>query len=126
MDRRRVGLEAEGAVARWLVAHGYSLIDRNVRLQRGELDLIAARDGALWFIESKCRTRSDVGPPHRAVDARKRRALYAAALEYRWRRRLRGPFGFLVASVVWAGGRGSPIITVARLPVGLPRDGAPR
>jgi putative endonuclease len=120
MDRKKIGSEAEAAVARWLAEHGYTVIDRNVRLQRGELDLVAARGGVLWFVESKCRTRDDVGPPHRAVDRRKRYALFAAAQEYRWRRRRRGPFGFLVASVVWVAGHHCPIITVARLPVAPP------
>lgn len=120
MDRQRIGSEAEGWVARWLAEHGYTVVDRNVRLQRGELDLVAARAGVLWFVESKCRTRDDVGPPHRAVNARKRAALYAAAQEYRWRRRRRGPFGFLVASVVWVAGQYRPIISVARLPVAPP------
>ena len=117
MDRRRIGSAAEEAVARWLVRRGFTVLARNVRLQRGELDLISRRGGVLWFVESKCRSRSDVGPPHRAVDRRKKRALWAAAREYLYRTHDDGPFGFLVASVVWEAARGSPIISVARLPM---------
>jgi putative endonuclease len=117
MERRAIGTAAETAVAGWLQARGFEVVDRNVRLQRGELDLVVRRCGITWFVESKCRTRSDVGPPHRATNRRKRSALYAAAMEYRHRRRLRGDFGFLVASVVLAPGGREPIIEVARLPV---------
>ena len=122
MDRRSVGAAAEQAVADWLAERGFVVLDRNVRLQRGELDVVATRGGILWFIESKCRTRDDVGPPHRAVDRRKCQALYAAAREYRHLRRHRGTYGFLVASVVWASGSPQPIITVARLPMQSPGE----
>lgn len=121
MDRREIGDAAERAVAGWLVERGFEVLERNVRLQRGELDLVARRRGILWFVESKCRTRDDVGPPHRAIDRRKLAALYSAAMEYRHRRGWRGDFGFLAASVVWAPGQRRPIIEVARLPM-TPRD----
>ncbi len=117
MDAREIGRAAEAAVARWLELRGFDVLERNVRLQRGELDLVAHRSGVTWFVESKCRSRSDVGPPHRAADRRKRTALFAAAMEYRHRRRLVGDFGFLVASVVWASGHPEPIIEVSRLPM---------
>ncbi|MBM4015680.1 MAG: hypothetical protein FJ293_12045 [Planctomycetes bacterium] len=120
MDAREIGRAAEVAVARWLESRGFLVLERNVRLQRGELDLVARRSGVTWFVESKCRSRSDVGPPHRAADRRKRAALFAAAMEYRHRRRLAGDFGFLVASVVWAPDQAEPIIEVARLPM-MPR-----
>ncbi len=120
MDPRALGRAAETAVAHELARRGYSVIGKNVRLQRGELDLIAQRDGRLWFVEVKCRARADVGPPHRAVDRRKRRALFAAAREHLHRSRERRCFGFLVASVVWAGAGQPPIITLARLTVTPP------
>lgn len=117
---RALGRAAEAAVAAHLERRGAELVGRNVRLQRGEIDLVVRRDGVLWFVEVKCRARSDVGPPHRAIDRRKRRALYAAAREYVCRTRHDGPFGFLVASVVWAGPPAPPIIRMARLAVSPP------
>ncbi len=117
MDRRQLGSRAEQAVAAWLVERGFTILQVNARFQRGEIDLITERDGCLWFVESKCRSRSDVGPPHRAVDHRKRRALWAAAREYLYRCGHRGDFGFLVASVILEPGGSAPIISVARLPV---------
>ncbi len=120
MEPHALGRAAEQAVARFLSRRGYLLLGKNLRFQRGELDLVASRAGQLWFIEVKCRGRSDVGPPHRAIDARKRRALFAAAREYVHRARYGGSYGFLVASVVWAQAPAPPIITVARLQVTPP------
>ena len=105
-------------MAHRLVARGFSIIARNVRLRRGELDLVAARDGVWWFVECKCRSRRDVGTPLRAVDARKRAALFAAAREFVARRDFRGDWGFLAASVVWEASERLPVIGIERLAIG--------
>jgi len=120
MDRRQTGRDAEEAVAALLARRGCVVVARNVRLQRGELDLVAWRGGRLWFVEVKCRRRDDVGPPHRAVDARKRAALFAAAREYVHRARHRGDWGFLIASVIARDGGRRPEITLLRRSIGPP------
>lgn len=52
---------------------GWTLLGRNVRIGRGELDLIARRGSVLAFIEVKARRGLRYGSPEDAVDARKRR-----------------------------------------------------
>jgi|RhiMethySRZTD1v2_1073278.scaffolds.fasta_scaffold2225940_1 putative endonuclease len=118
MDRRELGRRAEEEVAAHLARCGFEIVARNVRLQRGELDLVVRRDDRLWFVETKCRARDDVGPPHRAVDARKRAALFAAAREYVLASGHRGDWGFLVASVVVRGRTSN--ITLLRRTIGPP------
>jgi len=126
MDRQSLGRLAELAVARHLARAGYTVLERNVRLQRGELDLVAARAGVLWFVETKSRSRDDVGPPHRAVDARKRAALFAAAREYVHARGHQGDWGFLVASVLLGPDGAAPRIRLLRWSVPPPtQDGFP-
>ncbi len=120
MDRREVGRRAEESAARFLERRGFEILGRNVRLQRGELDLVARSGGRLWFVEIKCRRRDDVGPPHRAIDARKRSALFAAAREYVVRTNHRGDWGFLAASVIARPHEREPTITLLRLPIGPP------
>ena len=117
MDRQALGQWAEQAAAAALEARGYQIIARNVRMQRGEIDIIARRDGRLWFVESKCRSRTDRGAPHLAVDRRKRRALFAAAREYVYRQRFRGDYGFLIASVL-PSTDGRPVVTLHRTTLG--------
>jgi Holliday junction resolvase-like predicted endonuclease len=113
-----LGRRGEEAVARRLAALGFTVVARNLRLQRGELDLVAARDGVLWFVECKCRGRGDVGTPLRAVDRRKRAALFRCAREFVVRRRHRGDWGFLAASVVWEASERLPVIGIERLAIG--------
>jgi putative endonuclease len=71
--RQQFGRAAEAAAARHLVRQGWTLLGRNVRVGRGELDLIARRGGVLAFVEVKARRTSEYGAPEDAVDGRKRR-----------------------------------------------------
>jgi putative endonuclease len=71
--RQQFGRAAEEAAARYLVRNGWTLLGRNVRIGRGELDLIARRGDVLAFVEVKARRTAEYGTPEDAVDARKRR-----------------------------------------------------
>mgnify|MGYP006185355781 CR=1 FL=1 len=55
------GRAAEQIAAQFLQQQGLIIVGRNVRLRRGEIDIIA-RDGDSWvFIEVKWRQRNDYG-----------------------------------------------------------------
>jgi putative endonuclease len=71
--RQQFGRAAEAAAASYLVDRGWTLLGRNVRIGRGELDLIARRGGVLAFVEVKGRRSAACGSPEDAVDGRKRR-----------------------------------------------------
>jgi putative endonuclease len=71
--RQQFGRAAEAAAAAYLVRDGWTLLGRNVRIGRGELDLIARRRGVLAFVEVKARRSAACGSPEDAVDGRKRR-----------------------------------------------------
>ena len=71
--RQQFGRAAEAAAARHLLSTGWVLLGRNVRVGRGELDLIVRRGGVLAFVEVKARRTTTFGSPEDAVDPRKRR-----------------------------------------------------
>ena len=79
---QHTGRQGEEAAARWLLAHGFTLLHRNWRQGHYELDIVAARKGTLHFIEVKTRRRDGLTPPEQALDYRKRRALVRAANAY--------------------------------------------
>ncbi|MFO7265209.1 MAG: YraN family protein [Limnochordales bacterium] len=85
----RRGRAAEEAAAALLQQQGWQILRRNYRTRRGEIDLIA-RDGAtIVFVEVKARRAGETSSLE-AVDARKRRRIVRAALEFLASRRLRG------------------------------------
>jgi putative endonuclease len=108
VTRREIGRRGEEAAVAALRRLGYRIVERNVRLRRGELDVIADDHGVLVFVEIKARRSSRCGTPAEAVTARKRRALVALASAYlvrsRWTER---PCRFDVAEV-WIEQDGRP------------------
>ena len=81
-DKQRTGDAAEDDVARRLEADGWTILGRNVRMGRYELDLVAVDPGpprALVVIEVRWRRTRDFGLPEETVDHRKRTRIRAGA-----------------------------------------------
>ncbi len=97
--RRRLGRAGEAAAASFLERLGYRVIGAGFLARRGELDLICRHGERLVLVEVKTRSSAALGAPAEAVDARKRRALGAAAAEYRALAGWHGPIEFAVVSV---------------------------
>ena len=53
------GKKAEDAACRYLKRHGYKILDRNRRLARGELDIVALKADILVFVEVKAHKQRD-------------------------------------------------------------------
>jgi putative endonuclease len=95
-----LGRAGERAAARWLSDHGYPVLGRGFLTRRGEIDLVCRRGDALVLVEVKTRSSTAFGTPLEAVGPRKRRALEAAAREYRALAGWRGPLRFAVFSLL--------------------------
>jgi putative endonuclease len=86
-DRRRtaaqrLGAAAEERVAEHLQAAGWTVLGRNVRMGRHELDLVAldpGPPGALVVVEVRWRAGREFGLPEETVDHRKRTRVRAGA-----------------------------------------------
>ena len=61
---------------------GYRIVARNLRLDAGEIDLVARRGGTVVIVEVKTRQSLSAGEGHDAVDRRKRERLIALGGEY--------------------------------------------
>lgn len=83
---RRIGDGAEELVAGRLAAAGWTILGRNVRVGRAELDIVALDPGpppALVVVEVRWRRGRDFGLPEETVDHAKRRRLRLAGLALR-------------------------------------------
>jgi putative endonuclease len=96
---REVGRRGEEIAARFLERRGYRVIGRGFLARRGEVDLVCRRGERLVLVEVKTRSAGGFGGPAEAVGTRKRRALQAAAAEYRALAGWRGPVDFAVVCV---------------------------
>lgn len=77
-----VGTQGETLAAKYLESKGYEIIKRNYKNDYGEIDIIAAHDGYLIFVEVKTRSSLVFGFPSEAVDAHKRRKISQVASVY--------------------------------------------
>ncbi|MEO8345928.1 MAG: YraN family protein [Betaproteobacteria bacterium] len=76
------GARAEGLAAEFLTSRGLTIIARNFRTRRGEIDLIA-RDGmTLVFVEVRLRRNKSYGGAGASITAAKSKRLVAAASVY--------------------------------------------
>jgi Holliday junction resolvase-like predicted endonuclease len=99
---RRRGDKAEGFVVSSLIAAGWTILGRNVRVGRDELDLVAVDPGppsSIVVVEVRRRGRRDFGLAEETVDWRKRRALRRAIAALRLAQRL--PDGTLLPDLGW-------------------------
>ena len=77
------GKWAEDLVSRWYEQHGYVIIARNWRCKRGELDVVAHRDGVLVVCEVKARASNAFGTPAEAVTLAKQLKVRRATADFR-------------------------------------------
>lgn len=80
--RHQFGQASEMRAEQFLIAKGYRILDRNVRLSIGELDLVADDQGVVVFVEVKGRSTEAFGGALSAVDRRKRAKLAKLAAQY--------------------------------------------
>jgi putative endonuclease len=65
------GRTGECLAAEWLVRNGFTIIQRNWRHHRYEVDIIAGRTAILHFIEVKTRRSLTFGNPEESVNRKK-------------------------------------------------------
>lgn len=78
----QLGLEGEEQALRFLLARGYQLLDKRVRIADGEIDLVMREKNITCMIEVKYRPGDALGKGLESVTDDKRRRLYQAALAY--------------------------------------------
>jgi putative endonuclease len=76
------GTTGEAMAAKYFIEKGFSLLHQNWRHSHWEVDIIAAKDNVLHFIEVKTRKTKKFGHPEEAVSKKKIKNLINAAEEY--------------------------------------------
>ena len=77
-ERLRTGRSAEALVASYLVRQGYEILDRNVRVGRLELDLVAKRGDLIIVCEVRSRSSGRFGPAVATITQEKIRRIRRA------------------------------------------------
>jgi putative endonuclease len=102
-DRRKaLGARAEDRVCEHLVARGFRILERNVRVGPKEIDIVARRGDLLVFCEVRARASAAFVSPLETIGPTKIRNIRDAARRYLAEREIRGlAIRFDAAAVVF-------------------------
>lgn len=95
-----LGKEGEAEATAYLQDRGYTILHRNWRSGRFELDIVAQKDKELIVTEVKTRRNEDYGLPEEAVTARKIRHIVASTDAYLKRFEIDLPVRFDIITIV--------------------------
>ena len=62
-----IGNHGEDIAANYYLNNGYTTLDRNFLIKKGELDLIVKKDDVIVFVEVKSRSNNSFGTPCESV-----------------------------------------------------------
>lgn len=79
---RRIGDASEQAAAEYIAAEGFEILERNWKTKACEIDIVAARDGILYFVEVKHRKTDYQGGGIAAITPKKLQQMQRAARLY--------------------------------------------
>jgi len=82
MNTRTLGAAGEQLAVSYLMSKGYEILDRNFHVRKAEIDIIAAKDGCIVFVEVKRRDNQKHGMPKEAVTISKQKSISLASLTY--------------------------------------------
>lgn len=82
MTTKKIGDQGEHQAAQFLTERGYSILERNYRYKRAEVDIVAQLDRLLVFVEVKTRKNAQFGYPEQFVNPKKIDLLHQAATAY--------------------------------------------
>lgn len=92
-SRLQLGRRGEHLAAAYIAEQGYTIIERNWRCMAGEIDLIAAYEGKIIFIEVRTRRATGTfGAAAESVQYRKQQKVRSLARYYLHHRRLHDSF----------------------------------
>lgn len=87
--RHVLGAGAEERAAAFLEQQGLHILERNVKLKVGEIDMVATDGDTLVFVEVRARTHPDQVHPAATVTPAKQRRVVRCAMAYCQQRKVR-------------------------------------
>ncbi len=79
---KEFGILAEQLAQKEYIKNGYKILKNNYRTRHGEIDIIAAKDNYIVFIEVKARAQNSIASPIEFVNYAKQKKIILAAQHY--------------------------------------------
>jgi putative endonuclease len=82
MTQQELGIFGENLAVNHLISKGYSILHRNYKSNRNEIDIVATQKNQLVIIEVKTRQTAEIGEPWEAVTKAKQKIIVQVANNY--------------------------------------------
>lgn len=82
MNNKVLGNWGEDKAVDYLITKGYEILDRNVRTNYGEIDIVAKINNTIIFVEVKTRSSKQFGYPEEAITKNKMTHMIESAQDY--------------------------------------------
>ena len=102
-EHNDIGIKGEELASVYLEEKGYTILEKNWRFGREEIDLIAQHNETLVVVEVKARTGSFFGEPEEFVTRQKQKHLIKAINAYIEKRNLELEVRFDIIGVIFTG-----------------------
>lgn len=81
-EHNDLGKQGELLAIEYLIEKGYSIVEKNYRFRKAEIDIIAQKDNVLLVVEVKTRTSVNYGNPQDFVNPKKIKLLVSGIDNY--------------------------------------------
>lgn len=92
-------MKGEDLAATFLTEKGFTVLERNYRYKKSEIDLIVCRNNWLVFVEVKTRSSTAFGYPEEFVDNNKKLKIFEGAVEYMYIKNWQGNVRYDIVAV---------------------------
>ena len=99
MDKKKIGQIGEDLVTKYLINKGFSILNKNYRYKKNEIDIIAQKDDRICFIEVKKRKDNQFGFPETFVSEGQKSRIHIAAENFIIENNWEGKIRFDIAAV---------------------------
>ncbi len=81
-SHNELGIEGEKLALKKLINSGFTILEKNFRFKRDEIDIIAQKGLVIVFVEVKTRANNYLGEPEEAVSMAKQKRIVKVANHY--------------------------------------------
>lgn len=103
MANNELGTTGENMGVSFLKKEGFTILERNWRFGKAEIDIIASKEELMVFVEVKMRSSNHYGSPWQAVVKNKQTRIIKAADHYLKKTQWQGEARFDIISIVGSG-----------------------
>ena len=99
-EKHVLGKKGETIAKDYLLEKSYSIVEKNWRYLKAEIDLIAQKDDVIVFVEVKTRSSANYGDPESFVSDKQQKMIINAAHQYIMKNDIESEARFDIISIV--------------------------